>query len=209
MEEIWKDISGYKGLYQISNLGRVKSMERYIRRKTKNGITYTNQYVTEKIRFGWVTKQGRQAIRLWDHGKSKIISISRTVITLFKSSLPFEKAVCMHLDHNPLNNNVDNLEWGTQADNMQMDWRDGRRTAYSHWTGKINKNHPLSKPVVQLDLKGNFIKNWPNSKEVERQTKIPSRGVRKCCTGEIKKHKGFIFKYESDFNKTITQQKLF
>lgn len=87
-----------------------------------------------------------------------------------------------------------------------MDWRDGRRKAYSHWTGIINEANPHSKPVAQFSLNGAFIKNWPNSIEVERKLKIPSRAIRKCCNNEISKTHGFIFKWK--FNLKVTQQNL-
>lgn len=110
MEEIWKDIIGFEGCYQISNYGRLKSLERFVTHKTRNGITYTDQYVKEKIKV--LSKKRRPSATLFNKGKYKKISIARTVLTHFGSEPTIEKPDCMHLDHNIFNNHISNLKWG-------------------------------------------------------------------------------------------------
>ena len=98
--EIWKDIDGYKGLYQVSNLGRVKSLH----------------HNKEKILKGSYTKEGYHLISLSKEGTQKRYLVHRLVATAFIPNL--YKLECVnHKDENPRNNNVDNLEWCTKAYN--------------------------------------------------------------------------------------------
>ena len=95
MEE-WRDIEGYEGLYQISNLGRVKS---FPRPTTPGGILKTIK-----------RKDGYCSIKLSKNGKVKKVLVHRLVAKAFipnTNNLP----IINHKDENPLNNNVDNLEW--------------------------------------------------------------------------------------------------
>ena len=95
MEE-WRDIEGYEGLYQISSLGRVKS---FPRPTTPGGILKTIK-----------RKDGYCSIKLSKNGKVKKVLVHRLVAKAFipnTNNLP----IINHKDENPLNNNVDNLEW--------------------------------------------------------------------------------------------------
>jgi len=98
IEEVWKDIKGYEDLYQISNLGRVKSIRNNIIKKPS------------------VLPKGYLQICLNKKGKSKYVSIHRLVAQAFipnQNNLP-----CVnHKDCNPQNNNVSNLEWISYKDN--------------------------------------------------------------------------------------------
>ena len=110
MKEIWKDIEGYVGLYQISNLGRVKSLE-----KTKKwGVA--NLTLPEKILKPLTEKYCR--VRLAKNKKSSFILIHRLVAMHFIPN-PNNYPIVMHIDDNPKNNRVDNLRWGTKFMNSQ------------------------------------------------------------------------------------------
>ena len=101
--EIWKDIKGYEGLYQISNKGRVKTLGNNKTRK-------------EKIRDGKIDR-GYKRILLCKNGKKKQCLIHRLVAEAFLPN-PDNLPVVNHKDENKLNNNVENLEWCTQAYNV-------------------------------------------------------------------------------------------
>lgn len=100
--EIWKDIKGYEGLYQISNLGRVKSLERLIKCRKCD----------ERIKVPSITNRGYYRLPLCKYGKIKYYHIHRLVAEAF---LPNEenKPTVDHIDRNRLNNNVSNLRWAT------------------------------------------------------------------------------------------------
>ena len=109
--EIWKDIKGYEGLYQISNLGRVKVLPR----KRKNG---TNFYIQKERIIKPQLKDGRYyGIGLHKNGKLKNFLIHRLVAEAFLPNTHNYKQV-NHIDANKHNNRADNLEWCSQEQNL-------------------------------------------------------------------------------------------
>ena len=110
MNEEWRDIEGYEGLYQVSNLGRVKSLNY---RGCKGNISILKPRLTKK---------GYETINLCKDGKVKNVRIHRLVAQSFISN-PNNLPVVNHKDENKLNNNVDNLEWCTCQDNLLHSFR--------------------------------------------------------------------------------------
>jgi hypothetical protein len=108
MTEIWKDIIGYEGLYQVSNLGRVKSLSRYDR---------LGRYHTGKILSDCDNGTGYRIVGLKVDGKQKTFTIHRLVATAFIENLHNYDYV-NHKDGDKTNNRVDNLEWCTASENM-------------------------------------------------------------------------------------------
>lgn len=116
LNEIWKDIKGYEGLYQVSNLGRVKALER------KFTYNINTKILKEKIKKQCETskrngKQGYLCTRLKDkNGNSKCLYTHRLVAEAFIPN-PDNKETVNHIDGNKHNNNVNNLEWNTFSEN--------------------------------------------------------------------------------------------
>lgn len=149
INEEWRDIVGYEGLYQVSNLGRIKSLGND---KTKK----------EKILKPQLYKNGYYRIWLYKNGNKKRYLVHRLVALAFipnSNNLP-----CVnHKDEDKSNNSVENLEWCSVSYNINF----GNRNKL---VGEINviklKNHKLlSKPVLQFDLEGNLIAEYPSIKE--------------------------------------------
>lgn len=117
MKEIFKDIKGYEGLYQISNLGRIKSLARRKKaRRNKAGIHYTLP-VTEKImRLRPDKNFGYYYTNLSKNGKMKTHKAHRLVAEHFIPN-PQNKYAVNHKDGNKANNTITNLEWVTQSEN--------------------------------------------------------------------------------------------
>ena len=109
MEEIWKDIKGYEGLYQISNLGRVKSISRKI------NTFYGYRKTKEKILKSSYDKDGYLKITITNNWKHKTHKIHRLVAEAFIPN-PDNKPTINHIDGNKLNNSIDNLEWATRKE---------------------------------------------------------------------------------------------
>lgn len=111
--EIWKDIEDYEGLYQISNLGRVKSLERKIKRRNDR-----IQTVKERILKLNLDKEGYHTVKLHKEGKGKNFKVHRLVALAFISN-PDNKLEVNHIDGIKTDNKVTNLEWNTRNENMQ------------------------------------------------------------------------------------------
>jgi hypothetical protein len=109
--EIWKDIVGYEGLYQVSNMGRVKSLDRWVKAKGN-----TKKLNKEKIMS--VCSKNYNRIILTKDKKEKCHKVCRLVAAAFIPN-PFNKATVNHIDGNKLNDCVDNLEWATHSENLK------------------------------------------------------------------------------------------
>lgn len=116
IEEEWRDIPGYEGEYQISNFGRVKSLERYVRHNY-GGL----KKVTERILRLNEKHNGYYGVYL----KGKVISVHRLVAAAFVSKEDESLDLVEHLDHNKKNNHFSNLIWSNQKRNVQRSVRDG------------------------------------------------------------------------------------
>jgi hypothetical protein len=109
MIEIWKDVVGYKGLYQVSNLGRVKS---------KNKVL--NPYVNIK---------GYQTVSLSKKSKVRVFKVARLVYLTFNGLSYYNNLSINHIDFNKLNNNLVNLELITFSQNTKYSWQNNRHTS--------------------------------------------------------------------------------
>lgn len=216
MSEIWKDIYfeekkiiyDYRGLYQVSNYGRVKTLER----KDSMG-----RIVKEKI-----MKQSKCAgdylrVQLCKNGESKFFLVHRIVGFMFIDGY-FEDAHIDHIDTNRSNNHVDNLRWCTIKENhnnpltkehISKSLKGKKRPEHSEklkgrqrtteTRKKIGKSHrgkPKGKLIERWDKKGNLI-------DIKYQFEYVAMGFTQsaisfCCTGRYKSHKGFIFKYHEE-----------
>lgn len=116
-QEVWRDITGHKGKYQISNIGRIKSLKRIV--FSKSGYSFV---VHEKITFGNKKPNGYYVFNLKRGGSSAYIS--RLVAQAFIPN-PDNKPHVNHIDGVPANNKVANLEWCTHKENMRHAWRTG------------------------------------------------------------------------------------
>lgn len=142
MEEIWKPVVGYEGFYEVSNIGRVKSLNR----EEKWG-----EYV--RARQGKILKPGRSGIWyltavLYKNGKKKTTKVHRMVATAFIPN-PLGKKYINHIDSNPINNSVKNLEWCTHLENMQHAAKAGRTKC----VGEKNPHAKLTdEQVIEMRL---------------------------------------------------------
>ena len=105
--EIWKDVIGYEGLYQVSNMGNIRSLQQW------NGHCFIPKIKILKLSYG---TNDYWYIGLHKDRKVKRFCVHRLVAQAFIPN-PNNLPVVMHKDDNPRNNNVDNLEWGTQKEN--------------------------------------------------------------------------------------------
>lgn len=118
MEEMWKDIPNYEGIYQASNLGRIRTVEG---KKTYSKLHGERVWKSRILK----PKQGRDfnlcgyRVSLWKDGKHKDYLVARLVCTTWHENLIDTKMTVNHKDGNRLNNNIENLEWLSLADNIR------------------------------------------------------------------------------------------
>lgn len=182
-KEVWKDIPEYEGLYQISNLGKVKSLDKYVFHNT--GYRLKKEHLlTVKV----TKKYGH--VLLYKNGKSKNKRIHRLVGLCFIDN-PFNKQQINHKDGNTLNNNHKNLEWVTASENIKHSYDTlGRKT---HMEGKKGYENPNSHEAIQLDLKGNEIKRYGSIAVASEVTGINQSGICQCCNDKAKTAGGYLW----------------
>ena len=176
--EIWRDIEGYEGLYQVSNLGRVKSLSRRDR---------LNRVIQEKILKPFFNRDGYLNVKLYKEGKRKQSKVHRLVAQAFISN-PDNKSQVNHRDEDKTNNKVENLEWVTSKENNNYGTRNERMA-------KSLQNHKqTSKPIYGINIKTNERIEFPSTQEAGRNGFNHSNIVH-CLKGRYKTHKGYKWFY--------------
>lgn len=121
MTENWKDIPGFEGRYQVSDLGRVRSLPRRVR-LVAHGIE-TSRLATGKLLRPGPTRSGHLTVAV-GRGNSRLVH--QLVLEAFVGPRP-EGMEVLHLNHQPTDNRLANLRYGTRSENLRMDYAAGRR----------------------------------------------------------------------------------
>ena len=223
MNEIWKPVKDYEGLYEISSLGRVKNLN----------YRGTGK---EKILKNTEDRKGYSTISLRKNEKRKLLKVHRLVAEAFIPN-PESKPCVDHINTIRNDNRVENLRWVTNKENnnnplTKKKYSKNHREQNSEETkkkmseAKKGENHPMygkhhseetkkkmsetkkgennpkNKPVVQIDPNTNEVVNtYCSAREAERQTGFYQSAISRCCRGEQKMYKGYKWMYLSDYNK--------
>lgn len=171
-KEIWKDIPEYEKLYQVSNLGRVKS---FCKNKQEGNI----------LSFS-INPKGYYQIILTKSKKPKNWLVHRLVAIAFIPN-PNNLPQVNHIDGNKQNNCVNNLEWITNEDNMKH--------ARANHLYPDGKDRITCRKVNQYDLDGNFIKQWDYVKGIEKELGFDNRTICRCCREKRPTAYGYKWKY--------------
>ena len=162
MIEEWRDVPGYEGLYEVSNLGRVRNIK------------------TGRILRPLKHAGGYLQVALYKNGTVRTSLINRLVALAFLPN-PQNLPQINHKDEDKTNNTVDNLEWCDSKYNANYGTR----------------NEKVSKPVLQYDLLGNFIREWPSIMKVERELGIYQGSISMCCLDYRKSAGGFVWRFKN------------
>lgn len=171
MKEIWKDIKGYEGYYQVSNIGRVRSLDRTVIHKFNN-----------KFYKGIILKQScvpYLRVHLSVKNKKETPTVHRLVAITFIDNL--ENKPCVnHIDGNKLNNSMENLEWVTCKENSVH--------------AKVN-NLLSVKPVIMLSKDNKHLLKFSSIEEASNITGYNKGHICNCCSGVRKTHGGYKWEY--------------
>ena len=171
MEEIWKDVVGYEGLYQVSNLGNVKG---------------------KKVKSQHISNRGYLTVLLYKDGVGLRKTVHRIVATAFLDN-PLNLSDINHIDENRLNNAVDNLEWCDHRYNVKC-YRENHRDENTR-NGKRK-----SLRIMQLSLDGELIKVWDNSRTIFLETGMSDWSISQCCRELQKTAYGYKWQYANTDN---------
>ena len=182
--EIWKPVVGYEGLYEVSNMGRVKSLE--IR-------AYKRPHILKQG-----TVLGYKQVRFVN---GKQFKVHRLVAEAFVSN-PFGKPHVGHKDESRDNNIAENLEWVTPKENSNMPLHIKRITdkqigKLSHLYGKKGFLHYESIPIVMYDANFNILAIFGSMTEGQRITGINAAHISECCKGRRKSSRKYRWRYLS------------
>lgn len=168
-DEVWRDIIGYEGFYQISNKCRIRSLYNYKRDGTN--------ILKPKI------KRGYYQIGLRKDGVRKWYQVHRLLAQAFIPN-PNNLPCVNHKDENKTNNELDNLEWCT--------------TSYNNTYGtRIERvRERTSKKVLKYDLNGNFLERYVSVTDAGRKNNVSPGNIVSVCKGYYKQIKGYIYRYE-------------
>ena len=167
--EEWRDVVGYEGRYQVSSMGRVKSLVRKGRKR-------------ERILKPAFNGCGYLLVNLCAGGKRKTLKVHRLVCEAFHDN-PDNKSDVNHINENKTDNRACNLEWCTCKQNI------------NHGTHNERMAKTKSKPVGQYTRDGELVKVWPSIIEVQRQAGFNQGNISKVANGKYKQAYGFIWKY--------------
>ena len=170
MTEVWRDIEGYEGLYQVSNLGNVRS------------LNWGNQGYTRNM---YLKKHpsGYRQVELVKNGIKKMITVHRLVAMAFVPN-PDGLPMINHRDEDKTNNRVENLEWCDNTYNVLYSLkRHASNTKYR------------DRKIVQKDRLGNVLRVWENVATVKRVLGYNAWSITQCCNGKRSQAYGFEWQF--------------
>lgn len=191
--EQWADIEGYEGYYQVSSLGRIKSMERYIQDRFGMKSPYR---IPPKVLKPKKAPNGYMFVHLSKEGKVEPRRIHRMVAEAFIPN-PYRLPSVNHKNEDKTDNRVENLEWCTQAYNNEY----GTRTQRSQLSQKYRR------PVAMYAMDGRLLRTFPTVVEAARyvakeitdmrtSVKIANNNIRAVCQHKPNRHIAYGYLWE-------------
>ncbi len=165
--EVWKDCKHYEGLYQVSDKGRVWNVK-------------TQRYIKP-----FEINSGYLCVHMVNKSGKRVNELVHRLVALTFIPNPENKSQVNHKNEFEKQNNcVENLMWATDKENK-------------NWgTYKERMIKSKCKPIIQLSLDGEFIKEWESATIIERETKYFKSSISACCKGKLKTAYGFMWKFK-------------
>lgn len=179
--EVWKDIPNYEGLYQVSNLGRVKSLDRLFPRIDGASIKKKGHIISQSLRTYY-------QVQLRKDKKSVHFDVHRLVCMAFHPN-PNNYPCVNHKDEDKLNNRAENLEWCTQQYNVR--YGEKAKTKRERFINKFGKK------ICAYNKYGDLVQVFPSVSKVEDRG-FNRRSVVSCLSRRLDSHKGLVFRYDGE-----------
>jgi hypothetical protein len=177
--ELWKPVKGYESAYEVSNYGRVRSMDR---------VDSAGRHLSGVILNQSMKREGYLKVALCREGVAKTLTVHRLVAEVFLQNTD-NKPQVNHLNGIKTDNRAVNLEWATKSENLKHKYR--VLDFESPMTGKFYGSNPNSKGVRQYSLDGDYIAEYSSMKEAAEAVGCKPNGVSRACSGELRQSGGF------------------
>lgn len=172
----WKEIEGYNGLYEVSDVGDIRSLDRIIIRENH---LLTLKGVNKSAK---VNNRGYLSTTLCKNSKYQHFAIHCLVARAFIPN-PENKGYVNHKDGNKLNNSVSNLEWVTMSENNKHAYKIGLKVGSAK--GLFGKDNKTSKPVYMMNKQGEILKEFPAIHDASRITGLSASGICAVINGRV------------------------
>lgn len=197
MIEKWKAIPCFQGLYEASNLGRIRSIDREVHR---NGLT--SKFIKGKILSPNTQKNGYKVVSLSKQGKIQSFRVHRLVALAWIPN-PDNLSEVNHLNEDKADNSVSNLSWVSHQENTRYGTRISRCISNRDQSrekngmyGKIGGLNPNAKAVLKFSLNGDLIAEYPSLLEAAQSEACTRDSIRNNIKGRTKHCRGYIWKYK-------------
>ncbi len=174
MTELWRDIPGYEGRYQVSNLGRVKSLARVVERRSNTPFQLPERLLRPRL-----SHKGYLLAALCKESTQKNISVHRLVAEAFIPN-PADLPEVNHIDGNKTNNRVTNLEWVTTKENTK------------HSIEVLGNSRDVPKYRVKCIDTGRV---YSSARAAAEDVRGSAKAIRNVCHGDKKRHRGLRWAY--------------
>lgn len=199
-KEIWKDVVGYEGYYEVSNIGRVRRVSRYI-----TGVNGVTRFWRGRILKQTTTQDGYLRCILSKNGVSNNKRTHRLVAESFIENQE-NHPVINHKDENPANNHVDNLEWCSISYNNSYGTRTNRATNSEGFKDRTERH---KKAVLKIKTNGEIVEKFESLKDAyESNPDYKKASVAACCSNRLNTYKGYFWIYESDYSDEELQSRI-